>query len=661
MEIRNVVVLGAGAMGHGIAQVAAMAGFNVTLRDIKEEFVQKGYGEIKNNLETRVKKGKMQEAEKDKVLSLISPIVDLKKALKNADFVIEAVPEVMKIKKEVFAEAESACPDKTIFATNTSGFSITEMSEALKKPDRLVGLHFFNPVHIMKLVEIIHGAHTSEEAIKSAEYFVKKTGKTAIHVLKDVPGFVVNTILMPLVNESAWVVHNKEAQSPFDVDAAIKYRLGFPMGMLEMQDTLGGGAIDVHYHVCNYFKETRGESYGPPTNFSELFKAGTWGKKKGKGFYDWSDGRRNEIPLSAGRRFDPIRIIAVSINEAAKLLADNISTKQDIDTGTKLGLGFPRGVLRMADDIGLDRVLSELNRLYEKFKEERYQPSSLLVDLVKSGKLGRKTGEGFYLYQTGKDFEFIKFSVNDKKVAKLTLDRPQRANALNMAFLDEINEVLDIVEKDVDIRCLVITGAGRNFCAGADMAGFATGIPGDMINFSDRGHDLFTRMETMSKPVIASINGPAMGGGLEFALACDLRIMNSKTFVQLPEANLGLFPGWGGTQRLPRLIGMAKAKQVIYLAEKITADKAMAYGLANFVAEPEELDAFVDSIAEKLAKSGPLGIKMAKKVMYYGAQADQRTGLFMEGVSAGDLCTSDDLSEGVTAFMNKREPVYTGK
>ncbi len=661
MEIKNVVVLGAGAMGHGIALVAATAGFNVTLRDIKEEFVQKGYEAIKSNLETRVKKGKMGESEKDKVLSLISPVVDLKKALKNADFVIEAVPEVMKIKKEVFAEAESSCPSHTIFATNTSGFSITEMSEALKKPERLVGLHFFNPVHIMKLVEIIQGAHTGGDAIAAAEAFAKKTGKTAIYVRKDVPGFIVNTIFVPLVNECAWAVYNKEAQSPFDVDAAVKYRLGLPMGMLELIDTLGGGAVDVQYHVSNYFKETRGESYGPPTNLAELFKAGTLGKKHGKGFYDWSEGKRNEIPLSAGRRFDPIRIIVAAINEATKLVADNISTKQDIDTGTILGLGFPRGILRMADDIGLDKVLGELNRLYEKYKEERYKPSSLLVDLVKSGKLGRKTGEGFYSYNTGKDYEFVKFSVNDNKVAKLILNRPQRANALNMAFLDEINEVLDIVEKDVDIRCLIMTGSGRNFCAGADMAGFATGIPGDMINFSDRGHDIFTRMETMSKPVIASINGPAMGGGLEMALACDLRIMNKKTFLQLPETNLGLFPGWGGTQRLPRLIGMAKAKQFIFLGERITADKALECGLANFVAEPEELDALVDSIAEKLAKAGPLGIRMAKKVMYYGAQADQRTGLFIEGVSAGDLCTSDDLSEGVTAFMNRRDPNYIGK
>ncbi|MBW2558229.1 MAG: 3-hydroxyacyl-CoA dehydrogenase/enoyl-CoA hydratase family protein [Deltaproteobacteria bacterium] len=661
MEVKNVVVLGAGAMGHGIALVAATAGLNVTLRDISEELVQKGYAGIKKTLESNVKRGKMDEAKKDAILALVNPVVDLKDALKDADFVIEAVPEVMKIKKVVLAEAETACPDKTIFASNTSGFSITEMSEALKKPERLVGLHFFNPVHVMQLVEIIYGAKTSDAAVKAAESFAKQTRKTAIYVRKDIPGFVVNRIFCQTVNEASWALYYQECKSPEEVDAAVKYRLGMPMGMLELIDTLGNGAIDIEIHVSNYFAETRGKSYGPPTNMLELFNAGFLGKKSGKGFYDWSEGKKNEVPLSAGRDFDPIRVIAVSINEAVKMLADKVTTKEDIDVGTILGLGFPRGILRIADDIGLDIVLNELTRIHEKYKEERYEPSSMLVDLVKEGKLGRKASEGFYRYKTGKDFELIKFSVNDKKIAKLTLDRPQRANALNVAFIDEIDEVLDIVEKDADIRCLIITGTGRNFCAGADMAGFASGIPGDMITFSNRGHEVFTRFETLSKPIIAAINGPAMGGGLEMALACDVRIMNNKTFVQLPETNLGLFPGWGGTQRLPRLIGMAKAKQFIYLGEKITADMALECGLANYVAEPKELDAFVDSIAEKLIKASPLGIKMAKKVMYYGAQADQRTGLFLEGAAAGDLCPSDDLSEGVTAFMNRRAAVYIGK
>ncbi|MCK9364890.1 MAG: 3-hydroxyacyl-CoA dehydrogenase NAD-binding domain-containing protein [Syntrophales bacterium] len=659
MDVKKVVVLGAGAMGHGIAQVAAMAGYKVVLRDINEEFVQRGYQRIKEDLERRVKKGRMAEAQKNDLLAAITPIVDLKKAVKDADIIVEAVPEIMKLKHEVLSEAAKLCPKKTVFATNTSSLSITEIAKVLDDPGRVVGLHFFNPVPVMKLVEIIYGEKTDEKSVQIIEAFTKKLGKTSIYVRKDVPGFVVNRIFVPFSNEAAWVLHNKEVATPFEVDAAIKYRLGLPMGMLELLDVLGNGAIDVQYHVSNYFKETIGESWGPPTNLTELFKAGLLGKKSGKGFYDWSDpANKNEIPLSAGRTFDPLRVVVIAINEAANLLVDKVATKSDIDVGTLLGLGFPRGILRMADDIGLDVVVDELNRLYAKFKEARYKASSLLVKMVKEGKTGRKAGQGFY---SAAEPENIKFAVDDKMVATLTLNRPQRANALNLAFLDEINAVLDVVEKDVNIRCLIITGAGKNFCAGADMSGFASGIPGDMMRFSDRGHEVFTRLETLSKPVIAAINGAAMGGGLELALACDLRIMSSKAFVQLPEVNLGLFPGWGGTQRLPRLIGMGKAKQAIFMTEKIDAQKALDYGLANFIAEPEGFAEFVQKTAETLSKTSPLGLKMAKKIMYYGAQADQRTGLFLEGASSGDVCTTDDISEGITAFMNKRPAVYKGR
>jgi enoyl-CoA hydratase/3-hydroxyacyl-CoA dehydrogenase len=659
MNMTKVVVLGAGAMGHGIAQVSAMAGYKVVLRDINDEFVQRGYSRIREDLERRVKKGRMTEAQKDELLGAITPLVDLQEAVKDADIVVEAVPEIMKLKHEVFGEVVKFCPKHTVFATNTSSLSITDIAKILDEPGRMVGLHFFNPVPVMKLVEIIYGERTDEKSVQVIEEFVKKIGKVAIYVRKDVPGFVVNRIFVPMANEAAWVLHYGEVSSPLEIDAAVKYRMGLPMGMLELLDTLGNGAIDVQYHVSNYFQETIGPSWGPPANLAELFQAKQLGKKSGKGFYDWSDpAKKNEIPLKAGRAIDPLRVAVIAVNEAANLLVDQVVTRNDIDTGMLLGLGFPRGILRMADDLGIDAVVNELNRLYEKYKEDRYRASSLLVEMVKAGKTGRKSGQGFYSAQ---EPENIKFSVSDKMVATLTLNRPQRANALNLGFLDEINGVLDIVENDVNIRCLVITGAGKNFCAGADMSGFASGIAADMMRFSDRGHEVFTRLETLSKPVIAAINGPAMGGGLEMALACDMRIMSSKAFVQLPEVNLGLFPGWGGTQRLPRLIGMGKAKQAVFLGEKIDAQKADDYGLVNFVVEPEGFEEFVKGIAEKLTKASPLGLKMAKKVMYFGMQADQRTGLFLEGASSGDVCTTDDISEGITAFMNRREAVYKGR
>ncbi|MFP3974678.1 MAG: 3-hydroxyacyl-CoA dehydrogenase/enoyl-CoA hydratase family protein [Chloroflexota bacterium] len=663
MEVKTLTVLGAGAMGHGIAEVAALAGLNVNLRDINDDLVQKGYQAIEKDFDRNVKKGRMDEETKKKTLGLITPIVDLEESVKDTDCVIEAVPEILDVKKKVFAEAAKLCPSKTIFATNTSSISVTAISEALDDPSKMGGLHFFNPVPVMPLVEVIYGDHTSEETISALDDLAKKMRKTPIYVRKDVPGFIVNRIFVPMTSEAIWALDKREAQSPLEIDAATKYKMSLPMGLVEIQDTLGGvGCIDVLYHVCEQFVNTLGNSYRAPPSTVKLFKAGQVGKKSGKGFYDWSDPNAAfEIPMSAGKSFDPIRLLAPGVNEAAKLIETGAATKEDIDTGVLLGLNYPRGILRMADDTGIDKIVDELNRLYKAYRrEKRYKPSRVLTKLVKDGKLGRKSGEGFYQYGPGK-YEFVEFSVDDKKVGRLVLNRPNRANALNMTFLDEISQVLDSVENDKNVGCLVITGKGRNFCGGADMAAFASGVADEMLNFSNKGHDVFTRLETLSKPVIAAINGPAMGGGLEMVLACDLRIMNKEAFVQLPELGLGLLPGWGGTQRLSRLIGMSRTKQMVLLSERVDAEKALEYGLANFVAERDEFTDTVNKTAEQLANGAPFAQKIAKRVMYYGSQADQRTGLFVENAAGGDVGLSEDLSEGITAFMYRRKPNFEGK
>ena len=259
-----------------------------------------------------------------------------------------------------------------------------------------------------------------------------------------------------------------EGKSAFEVDSAIKYKLGLPMGMLELQDTLGGGSIDVQFHVMEYFASTMGESYGPAPILAKLFKAGNYGRKTGKGYYDWSEGKTNEIPMNAGVDFDPIRVLAPAVNEAAKLIEMGATTREEIDTAVLLGLNYPRGILRMADSTGLDKIVAELNRLEKTYKEVRYKASSVLTDLVARGKLGRKTGEGFYTYGPG-EYEFVKLDINrETRVARLILNRPNRANAFNYDFMTEINKALGELEGQDDVRCVVITGAGANFCGGAD-------------------------------------------------------------------------------------------------------------------------------------------------------------------------------------------------
>jgi enoyl-CoA hydratase/carnithine racemase len=227
--------------------------------------------------------------------------------------------------------------------------------------------------------------------------------------------------------------------------------------------------------------------------------------------------------------------------------------------------------------------------------------------------------------------------------------------------MTEMNKALDELEKDENARCIVITGAGANFCGGADVSAFASGQVNDAFNFSEAPHDVFTRIETYPKPVIAAINGAAMGGGLELAISCDIRIMNTKAQLRLPELTLGLLPGAGATQRVGRLIGWARAKEMVMLADPVMADKALEWGLVNFTAEPDKFDAMVDEIAAKLANGAPLAQKLAKGLMYYGAQADQRTALYLEAAISGDIALTKDLNEGLTSMNYRRSPKFTGK
>lgn len=524
----------------------------------------------------------------------------------------------------------------------------------------VVGTHYFNPPSRMTLLEIVHGDRTSDEAIKIAESAAKAMGRAVVHV-KDVPGFVANRIFANMTNEADWALAQNEGKSAFEIDSAIKYKLGLPMGLLELQDILGGGSIDTQYHVMEYFGSTMGESYGPAPILEKLFKAGNYGRKTGQGYYDWSEGKTNEIPMNAGVDFDPIRVLATGVNEAAKLIEMGATTREEIDTAVLLGLNYPRGVLRMADSTGLDKIVDELNRLYDKYKEDRYKASSVLTDLVAQGKLGRQTGEGFYSYGPG-EYELVKLDVSQEtKVARLILNRPYRANAFNYDFIVEIDKALGELEKQDDVCCIVITGAGANFCGGADFSAFASGKMDDALVFSETPHDVFTRIETYPKPVIAAINGPAVGGGVEIALACDIRIMSTRAQLRLPELTLGLIPGAGATQRLSRLIGGARAKEMVLLAEPVMPDKALEWGLVNYVAEPDKFEALVNDIAGRLASGAPLAQKLAKALLYYGAQADQRTGLFIEAAASADISLTEDLNEGITSMFYRRPPKFTGK
>jgi 3-hydroxybutyryl-CoA dehydrogenase len=285
MEVKKIGVVGAGAMGNGIAQVAAQIGCDVVMRDIEDRFVERGMKNIDRFLSKSVEKGKLESKDKDAILGRIKGTTDMSQ-LKDVDFVIEAVIENLELKKSVFKELDELCRPEVVLASNTSSMSLTEIAAATKRPDKVCGMHFFNPVPLMRLVEVIRGFATSDETVALTADLAKNMGKTTVEVKKDSPGFIVNRIMVPHMLEAIKIVEEGIATKE-DVDTAVKNGLNYPMGPFELMDLTG---IDVCYFVTEYFyKELNKESkWVSPNLLKTVIRAGKLGRKTGEGWYDYN-------------------------------------------------------------------------------------------------------------------------------------------------------------------------------------------------------------------------------------------------------------------------------------------------------------------------------------------------------------------------------------
>ncbi len=283
-DVKKICVMGAGLMGNGIAQTCAQVGYKVAMRDIEDRFVENGLNNIKKNLSRAISKGKMTQKQMDIILANIQGTTNIDEAVKDADVVIEAIIENRDLKRKVFAELDEKCKPDCIFASNTSSISITDMASATKRPEKFIGMHFFNPVPIMRLVEIIKGYDTSEETYKFIDELSKKLGKETV-LVNEAPGFAVNRLLLPFLLEAVFTLQ-EGVTTVEDLDKAISLGLNHPMGPLTLLDFVG---LDTALFIADYmYSEFQDSKYRAPTLLRKMVRAGHFGRKSGKGFYDYT-------------------------------------------------------------------------------------------------------------------------------------------------------------------------------------------------------------------------------------------------------------------------------------------------------------------------------------------------------------------------------------
>ncbi len=667
MFVFKAAVVGAGTMGGQIAQTIAAAGIPVVLKDIDDALVHAGMTEARNVTTGQVTKlaekgritAEQAESQIEEILGRIHGTTSYER-FGDVDFVVEAVPEKMQIKQAVFAQLDAAVPGHAILASNTSSLSITEIGEATLRPDKVVGFHYFYPASLMPLIEIVEGEETSAETVGAAVTFAQAIRKQPI-TCAEVPGFVVNRILNAGTSE-IWREQEEKGLSIKKIDDGVGAAGVIPVGPYHLVNLLG---LDTVLHVAEHLAESYGgERFYVPKGMQKLVSDGKLGAKTGgNGFYD-PEGKPN-IAGDCDPDVDQlIELLTLkTFVEACLVLEEGVATHRDIDFGLMAGAGLDprRGLLppfMKADAEGLDAILERLEAAQER-DGERFAPPTILRRLVAQGRLGQKSGQGFYAYpqpDAEQPAEVVKLETRSDRVAIAWLANGQM-NSISPQVVEDLEKVWGKVRQS-GIRALVIASSNPFlFSAGADIKAFTTMDESSGEQLINAAHALFTELGSDGIATVAAVNGLAFGGGCELAMACDVRIVARAALFGQPEIKLGIIPGFGGTQRLPRLVGVNKALEMNMIGDPILADEAFEFGLANRVVEDHELLDTALAWARKLAGQAPLALEQIKRISGAG---DLEAGIEAEKRAFASVFASADAKEGIAAFLGKRAPSFRG-
>jgi len=665
MFVFKAAVVGAGTMGGQIAQTIAAAGIPVVLKDVSQDFVDAGLTEARNvtagQMARLVKREKLTQeqanAQVEEVVGRITGTTSYE-SFGDVDFVIEAVPERMEIKQAVFAELDAVTPGHAILASNTSSLSITEIGDATLRPEKVCGFHYFYPASVLPLVEIVQGDDTESDTVTAALNFAQAIRKQPI-TCEEVPGFVVNRILNRGVSE-IWRAQEEGKLSIKKIDEAAVAANAAPMGPFTLIDLLG---LDTVFHVAEHLNESYGSRFYVPKGMRKLVQDGKLGAKTGgDGFY--KDGEPN-LPGDA----DPPENLAelqqlAALREACLVLEEGVASSRDIDFGLMGGAGMDprRGLLPpfwRADVDGLDIVLEKMEQA-EEDHGDRFSPPTILRRLVSQGRLGVKAGQGFYPYprpDEGEQPDTVKLETRGKVAIAWLANVPM--NAISPDVVRDLDTVWTRVKESDAIRTLVIASTvPLLFSAGADIKAFLSMDEAQGRELIATGHTMFREFGTERVTTIAAVNGVAFGGGCELAMACDVRLAAQSALFGQPEIKLGIIPGFGGTQRLPRLVGEAKALEMNLTGDAIRAEEAYEFGLVNRVLPDHELFDAALAYAHRLSEQAPLAVEQIKRVSH---EPDLDEGIEAEKEAFATAFQTADAREGISAFLEKRTATFQGR